>query len=252
MKPVYLILLLLAAPLSVLAAENTSPAKPGTDAEDKPFADPFSTEGSPSEQQTAIADPWERMNRTFFKLNQHLYNWVLEPVGKGYKTVTPLSLRESLGRLFTNAKYPVRLANSTFQGKFKGAGIETARFVINSTVGVAGLFDPAAYWKLTASSADFDQTLRFYDVPSGNYLVLPLFGATTVRGTVGLIGDAALNPLTYVDTPATTALAYALPPAEIINKTSLHLGEYEALKNATLDFYAARRSAYFEDLRDGN
>lgn len=247
MKPLYLILSLLASQLSVLAAENAGSATPGTNAEDKPFNDPFAAESGTSQAQPAISDPWERTNRTLFKFNDRLFTYVLEPVGKGYKAVTPQSLRESIGRLFTNAKYPVRLVNNAAQGKFKGAGVETERFVINTTVGIGGLLDPAASWNLEAHPASSDQTLASYGVHTGNYIVVPIFGPSTVRGVGGLIADAALTPWSYIYSPA--VIGYVQPPVEMINKTSLRIGDYEAAKKATLDFYAAARSAYFEDLR---
>jgi phospholipid-binding lipoprotein MlaA len=149
-----------------------------------------------------------------------------------------------LGRLFANVKYPVHLANNLLQGKFKAAGLETGRFVVNSTLGLAGLFDPAKQWKLEAHPADFDQTLGFYGVGPGIYFDWPLFGPSSARGTAGLLADGALAPWSYIDG---LGVALGVPAFNILNDASLNLGEYESFKKATLDPYVAMRSAYFEN-----
>jgi len=211
-------------------------------AEEKEFHDPFATEDGPAQTQVKVSDPLERVNRAFFHFNDKLYCWVLRPVSKGYRTVAPKPVRESFERLFANVKYPVRLVNNVLEGRFKSAGIETTRFVVNSTVGVAGLFDPATRWNLKTQPADFDQTLAVYRIPTGVYLHWPILGPSSVRGTVGTLGDMALSPTTYLD----TEWALGVEGFDKINMTSLHSEEYDALKEATLDPYVALRSAYFE------
>jgi len=231
--------------ISLLLLSSTAFAKgnaPTTATQETEFRDPFKADEGPSKPK--ISDPMERMNRTFFHFNNKVYLWVLRPVSKAYRTIAPKSLRESVGRLFINVEYPVRLVNNVLEARFKGAGIETARFVVNSTVGVGGLLDPATRWKIKAQPADFDQTLAVYRVPTGSYLVCPFLGASSVRGAVGMAGDAALDPTWYLDVSfAWTAGAVSL---ETINATSLHIEEYDDFMSATLDPYAARRSAYFE------
>ena len=184
------------------------------------------------------------MNRTFFHFNNWLYRRVLRPVASGYRTVAPTPFRICVDRLFINLKYPVRVVNNVLEARFKGAGIETVRFVVNSTVGVAGLFDPATRWNLKAHPADFDQTLAVYRIPNGMYLNWPVLGPSSVRGTVGLAGDEALNPLWYVNVPL--AVTVGAGGVKAINVTSLHIEDYDDFMRATLDPYAAARSAYFE------
>ena len=198
--------------------------------------------------QPKVSDPLERMNRAFFRFNDTLYRWVLRPVSKGYRTVTPKPARASVERLFDNVKFPIRLVNNVLEGRLKSAGIETTRFVVNTTVGVAGLFDPATRWSLKAQPADFDQTLAVYRIPPGIYLHWPILGPSSVRGTVGTAGDIALNPSWYFDIPR--AVTLGAEGLEKINMTSLHSEEYDALKEATLDPYVALRSAYFERRAD--
>jgi len=206
------------------------------------FRDPFGADSGTSNSK--ISDPLEPVNRTFFHFNNWLYRRVLRPVSKGYRAVAPTPLRVCVDRLFTNVNYPVRVVNNVLEARFKSAGIETARFVVNSTVGIAGLFDPAARWKLKAQPADFDQTLAVYRIPSGIYLNWPVLGSASVRGTAGMAGDAALNPLWYVDVPV--AVTVGVSGLKTVNVTSLHIEDYDDIMKATIDPYAAVRSAYFE------
>ena len=232
-------LFLLAFSCAAFAAEPPQP-----DVQEQEFHDPFAAEDAKGHPQ--ISDPLERMNRTFYQFNDKLYCWVLRPVSKGYRTVAPKPVRESLERFFDNVKFPIRLVNNVLEGRLSSAGIETTRFVVNTTVGVAGLFDPATRWKLGEQPADFDQTLAVYRIPPGIYLHWPILGPSSLRGTVGTAGDVALSPTTYL------RLGWALggEGLEKINRTSLHSGEYDALKEATLDPYVALRSAYFERRAD--
>ncbi|XHR28270.1 MAG: VacJ family lipoprotein [Chthoniobacteraceae bacterium] len=215
---------------------------------DSSFRDPFA-DSAPAEQQpasVAISDPIEKVNRAFFTFNDKLYSWVLKPISRGFGYVTPKSFRESLDRAFVNLKYPVRGVNNLLEGHFKGAGVETARFVVNTTVGIGGLFDPASHWKLKPHPADLDQTLATYRIPSGCYLNIPILGPSSVRGAVGSVGDMFLNPTYYVNPDW---IGLAVTGADALTYTSLHYKEYDTLKAGTLDPYVAMRSAYFENRR---
>jgi len=238
MKHVTLIVPILLLSCGAFATENA----PTTAAQESEFRDPFASDNEAVKPK--VSDPLERLNRTFYHFNTWLYRRVLRPVSSGYQRVAPKPVRVCVDRLFTNLEFPVRVVNNVLEARLKRAGIETARFVVNSTVGVAGLFDPATRWKLKAQPADFDQTLALYRIPNGIYLNWPVLGPATIRGTVGLAGDSALNPLWYVDVPlAVTAGATGL---KVVNSTSLHFEEYDDVMTATMDPYVAVRSAYFE------
>ena len=225
------------------AGQASLPAVRSAGEQEKPFQDPFASESQQTNAPPKIKDPLQPMNRAFFHFNDKLYLWVVEPAGKGYSKVVPRPARTCVGRLFANVKYPVHLVNNLLQGKFKAAGLETGRFVVNSTVGVGGLFDPAKRWKIEAHPADFDQTLGFYGVGPGIYFDWPVFGPSSARGTAGLAADGMLSPWNYIDG---LAVSLGVPAYRELNNASLHLGEYESFKKATLDPYVAMRSAYYE------
>jgi len=225
------------------AGQDSPPADRSADENEKPFRDPFASENQPAKAPPKIKDPLQPMNRAFFHFNDKLYLWVVKPAGKGYSKVVPSPARTCVGRLFGNVKYPVHLVNNLLQLKFKAAGLETGRFVVNSTVGVGGLFDPAKHWKIEAHPADFDQTLGFYGLGSGIYFDWPVFGPSAARGTAGLGADGMLSPWTYIGGVGVTL---GVPAYRELNSASLHHGEYDSFKKATLDPYVAMRSAYYE------
>ena len=141
-------------------------------------------------------DPWEPFNEKNFALNRQLDRFVVKSVARGWGMVLPDPVQTGIRNVIRNLDVLRRVVNSLLQLKFDGAGRELSRFVLNSTVGVAGLFDVAHSVK--PSDEDTGQTLGFYGVPPGPYLVLPFLPVTTVRDGVGTIVDVALNPLNYI------------------------------------------------------
>jgi phospholipid-binding lipoprotein MlaA len=203
-------------------------------------------EPSPSEaSEETIADPLEPVNRAFFHFNDKLYFWVLKPVATGYKTVIPEDGRVGVRNFFSNFTTPVRLVNCLLQARFKGAGNETARFVINTTFGIAGVLDPAKKaFKIDKQEADFGQTLGIWGLGPAFYINWPILGPSTLRETVGYVGDTLLDVRTYLPSEflIVNVSAWAI---DKVNETSLTLGEYESLKKAALDPYIALREAYY-------
>ncbi len=253
MKRLFLLAVLFTSWLAVSADEPAAPAitrdsQIGTSsAEESFFQDPFAKEGETNSPPVKISDPLEKVNRALFKFNDRLYFWVLRPVGKAYGTIFPEPFRQSIKRAFINVRYPVRLVNNLLQAKFEQAGVETARFLVNSTVGIGGLFDPAGdEWDLTSYPEDLDQTLGFYRLPTGIYLNWPIFGPSSVRGTVGTIGDSFLSPLHYIGGWEVTL---GTRGGDTVNSASLRLGEYESFIKSSFDPYVSLRDAYFENRR---
>jgi phospholipid-binding lipoprotein MlaA len=193
----------------------------------------------------AIADPLEPLNRVFFHFNDKLYFWFLKPAASAYSKVLPEGMRVSVRRFFSNLTTPIRFANCLLQGKVRGAAIELSRLVINTTLGVAGLFDPAKdSYHLSRQEEDFGQTLGVYRIGAGVYINWPVFGPSSVRDTAGFVGDLFLDPVTYLLPLVPERLA--ADGGERINETSLTLGDYEDLKEAALDPYVALRNAYHQ------
>lgn len=187
-------------------------------------------------------DPLRVYNRFMFKVNDKAYTWVLKPVAKGYRWVLPEPVRASVQKCAHNLGFPVRFINSGLQGNFKGAGVELVRFGINSTVGILGLFDPAASTcGLRPSDEDFGQTLGRYGVGPGWPLVLPLLGQTNLRDALGMVPDYFLHPFSYIE-PTETSLA--VQGIEKENYISLHMDEYDAVREDAFDLYTFMRDAY--------
>ena len=192
----------------------------------------------------SVADPLRPVNYAFYVFNDKLYFWVLKPVASGYKAVVPSEIRVCALNFFNNLYAPVRFINCILQGKFKNAAAEFGGFFINTTVGGLGLGDIARrYPELNPPEEDFGQTLGYWGVGNGIYLVLPLFGPSTLRDGVGRLGDWAADPLTYVDP---RDLAYGLSAGKTVNSVSFRLGDYEAIKAAAIEPYEAFRDGYIQ------
>ena len=204
------------------------------------YRDPFD-EGP----QVVVHDPWESFNANVFQFNYDVDRYFLKPVARGYNAIVPPDVQGSMANAFHNMGYMTRFLNSLFQGKYGRAGIETKRFLINSTIGVAGLFDVAKYVFDTEAppSEDTGQTLAIYGMNSGPFLVLPFLPPLTVRDAVGYAGDIAVNPLNYF-IPFFPNLG--LNVEDTVNERSLNLETFEGVEESTVDLYGAVRSGYFQ------
>lgn len=192
-----------------------------------------------------IADPLSSVNRAMYYVNDKLYFWVLKPIARGYRAVTPEILRIVVKNFFQNIKTPVRMANCLFQGKADSAAVEFSRFFVNTTVGVLGFGSPADQQPELAppDAEDFGQTLGLYGFGNGFYIVWPVFGPSTLRDSVGMVGDWFLNPTNYIER---SEMVYAAKGVEKVNQISFRIGEYEALKEVSVDPYVAMRDIYLQ------
>lgn len=196
-------------------------------------------------RKETIADPLEPINRVFFTFNDRLYFWVLKPVARGYRYVIPEPFRVGFRNMFTNLAMPIRAVNCLLQGKIRGFGRELLRFVVNSTVGFLGFGDVASTaMHLEPQDEDFGQTLGFFGAGPGIFINWPIFGPSSIRDTFGLVGDFFADPLTYL--VPKTGENIAVRGEDKVNRTSLSIGDYEALKKSALDPYVAVRDAYFQ------
>lgn len=144
-----------------------------------------------------VNDPIEPVNRVFYKFNDTLDGYILKPLAKGYDTVTPTFARTGVDNFFSNLRYPIVFVNQFLQGKVKLGLQDTGRFLVNTTFGLAGLVDVAENFGLEEHDEDFGQTFGFWGMGSGPYIVLPIFGPSNVRDSIGLVADSYTDPLNY-------------------------------------------------------
>ncbi len=204
---------------------------------DEEYAENFDGE----EEFVQILDPFEPLNRAAFWFNDKFYFLLLKPAARVYRVV-PEPARISVANFFTNLTAPIRFVNSLLQLKLKDAGNELARFVINTTVGIGGLFDPARKWAdIRMKDEDFGQTMGRYGIGTGTYMVLPFFGPTNTRDGIGDIVDYFLDPTAYIDD---IYLYLSLKSLAGVNATSLDRDTYESIKKQSLDPYIFIRNAF--------
>ncbi len=195
-----------------------------------------------------ISDPLEPLNRAFYHFNDKLYFWVLEPAARGYRAVVPEKGRVGVRNFFYNLGFPIRLINCLLQLKGQEAGYEFVRFFVNSTVGMAGFLDVAGTaMELDRYEEDLGQTFGHYGAGPSIFINWPFFGPSCVRDSIGMVGDAFLNPVNYL--VPQTKYNLAVKTYDKVNETSLTLGDYEELKRSALDPYVSLRDAYFQHRR---
>lgn len=190
-------------------------------------------------------DPFESFNRHIFAFNEGLDKVVLKPVAKGYKAIMPEPVNQGVTNFFSNLDDIIVIANDLLQFKFLQASSDTGRFLLNSTVGLLGFFDVASKVGFQKHNEDFGQTLGYWGLGNGPYLVLPLFGPSSARDAFGLATDTFLDPLYYYATGAESgAQAVAPYAAKTVDERSDLLGAEKVLDTAALDKYTYIRDAY--------
>jgi len=205
---------------------------------DTAFGDEFSA--APAE---LIADPLQPLNRGTFWVNDKLYFYLFKPVAKGYRLVLPRPARVSVGNFFSNLATPIRAGNALLQFKFRDFGTEVYRFVINSTFGIVGFFDPAkSVAGVNVTVEDFGQTLGRYGSGHGFYLVLPIVGPSSLRDATGVFVDSFADPLRY--TSLETLEHMSIKILDVENRLSLDRETYEGIVRDSIDPYLFIRAAY--------
>lgn len=229
--------------------------EPEEELEDEEFEDEFEDEFADDEDLFAdegvaieVSDPLQGLNRAIFWFNDKLYFWLIKPVARVYRVV-PERARISVANFFNNVATPIRLVNAALQGDPNGAMTEFSRFFINTTVGVAGLFDPAKkYADLDRVDTDLGITLGKWGIGSGPYLVLPFFGPSSFRDGIGRVGDRFLDPWYWYLWNREKYLEYvAVKTFEQVNFFSLDKDTYEGIKQDTLDPYLFIRDAFMQN-----
>ncbi len=189
-----------------------------------------------------VYDPLETFNRGMFWFNDKVYFWLAKPVAKGYRWITPEPFRVAVGNFFDNLATPIRFLNAGLQGKFGDAGNELVRFGTNSTIGILGLFDPSKeHFGIAKKKEDAGQTMGYYGIGPGPYLVLPFIGPSSFRDGIGFLADAYTELPPYIwdnsDYWYTTVFRF-------INVVALDKDTYEGIKKDALDPYLFIRDAW--------
>ena len=192
----------------------------------------------------ATNDPFEPTNRVFYAVNDTLLTYVLTPVARGYNYVFPQPVRTGIHNVLNNLGSPVQFANDVMEAKSRRAGDTLVRFVVNSTVGVGGVFDVAKHVGYPDHSADGATTLALWGIPAGPYLYLPVFGPSGVRDGVGRGVDSLVNPYTWVAFNGVNHLQTISGIMSAVDAVAPHVDDLKKLKEQALDPYATQRSLY--------
>lgn len=188
-------------------------------------------------------DPWEGLNRGIFAFNEKLDAWVIKPVAKAYDAVTPAPVRVGVTNFFGNLGDVWVGTNNLLQGKPRAAASDLGRFVVNTTMGVAGLIDVASPMGLDKHGEDFGQTLAVWGLRSGPYVVLPLLGPSTVRDAGGVVFDMTASAVNLFDPESAR---YALNTLHLVNTRAEFLPSDKLVDEAALDKYSYFRSGYLQ------
>jgi phospholipid-binding lipoprotein MlaA len=203
-------------------------------------------------EQGNVMDPLEPVNRSIYRFNEVADKYVARPVAKGYQFITPAIFRKGVTNFFDNLSYPVDIINAALQGKFKQAGLDTSRLIINTTIGVFGIMDPATDVGLVKHDEDFGQTLGIWGVPEGPYIMVPFFGPRTIRSGVGDLADIYVNPQFLL---FSSSVQTKLNIFWLVHRRSRLIGIDKEIQRA-FDPYAFVRDAYLQNreylLYDGN
>lgn len=192
--------------------------------------------------QAGTSDPWEGYNRRMYGFNSTVDRAVIRPVAVAYERVTPTPVKNSITKFFGNLREPVTAVNQALQMRPTQAVQTMGRFVVNSTVGVAGLFDPATHFGIAKKNEDFGQTLATWGWQDSRYFVMPLFGPRTVRDTVGMFGDMPLSPIGRIND---VGLANTLT---LLQMTDARAGALpmEGMREFALDEYVTVRDVWMQ------
>jgi phospholipid-binding lipoprotein MlaA len=231
-------------PPSAVAETDATPAEDDFAAiyghdEYNPVADPTLP---PGVQMPVSYDPWEKLNRKTHRFNNAVDRTIARPLALGYVKVVPRPVRLGVSNFFSNLGEPITTLNSLLQGKPKQAAQSLGRFLLNSTVGIGGIFDPASDAKLPRKNEDFGQTLGVWGWRRSRYVELPLFGPRTIRDVFGLFGDAPLSPIRQVDEDK---VRLGLQGLQLVDVRA-QLLSIDALREGAVDEYALFRDSWLQ------
>lgn len=203
----------------------------------------------PADDPDAVADfqqqndPLEPMNRTIFDFNDWLDRNALKPAALAYRAVTPQFLREGIAHMIANLQSPIIFISDIFQGNITRSGVTLGRFVVNTTVGIGGLWDPATKIGLPRHEADIGETFAIWGIGEQFYLVLPLFGPSNPRDAIGLGIESTLDPLSYyLNDNHMRWASWTRFLVTGLSKREAYIETIDDIKRTSLDYYSAMRS----------
>jgi phospholipid-binding lipoprotein MlaA len=227
--------------------EAQLPLRRSDDEEESPGA-ALAQKAADADQFEEDYDPWESFNEKMFTVNRNLDKYVLKPAARVYRVIMPEPWQVLIANGFDNINFVPRMVNSLLQGKWGGAGREISRFLINSTAGIGGLFDPAKdYWGIQKSREDFGQTLGVWGAGSGPYLVLPLLEPLTVRDGIGKAVDGFMDPLGYFLPFFWDRIG--MKAGDTLNDRALNYDLFQGFEESVIDMYSAVRHGYIQRRR---
>ncbi len=205
---------------------------------------------SSATEQHEYDDPFEGYNRAMFSFNYQVDKYVIKPVAEGYRAVTTPFIRERISSVIDNLKEPVSAGNHLLQADPEASVKSLSRFVINSTLGLVGMFDVAEGWGLPKDKTTFNETFAKWCIPQGPFIVLPLLGSSTPRAATGMALDFVFDPVywaTYQDANVHDKASWGYAIAQGITAREAALDILDDLERNSVDFYATMRSAYLQN-----
>jgi phospholipid-binding lipoprotein MlaA len=227
----------LSAP-AIASAQDAAPAVPPV------AAAPEAAAVAVPEPASAVSDPWEGFNRELYAVHDGIDRVVLEPVARGYRAITPSFFRTGVSNFLSNLRSPVIFANDVLQAEPSRAGTTVARFGVNTTVGVLGLFDVAARIGLEPHDEDFGQTLAVWGVDAGPYIFIPVLGPTNLRDGFGRIVDIFIDPLTYAEFEGDDTFRTSRTVLTGVSAREALLDTIDDIRANSLDPYVSIRTSY--------
>ena len=201
----------------------------------------------PSDAQDDTNDPYENVNRVIFDANMSIDKYFFEPVAEGYRWVLPTPVRTGISNVLQNLKSPLIFANDLLEGNPERAGQTFGRFLMNTVLGVGGIFDVGTSAKIPSHDADFGTTLAVWGVGSGPYLVLPLLNASNPRDGIAYGLESFADPVSIeLNAHHLSDLSYTRFGVGLVDFRSKHIEDLDELKRSSLDFYATMRSLYWQ------
>lgn len=205
---------------------------------------------SSATEQHEYDDPFEGYNRAMFSFNYQVDKYVIKPVAEGYRAVTTPFIRERISSVIDNLKEPISAGNHLLQADPEASVKSLSRFVINSTLGLVGMFDVAEGWGLPKDKTTFNETFAKWCIPQGPFIVLPLLGPSTPRAATGMALDFVFDPVywaTYQDANVHDKASWGYAIAQGITVREAALDILDDLERNSVDFYATMRSAYLQN-----